>query len=326
MDRIKLAMLGYGNAGKAFKGLLEEKAGELAETLGVEFEFVSIVTRSKGDLLGSPMDTGFSIAETADYDILIELTPLDIRTGQPAISHIEAALSRGKDVITANKGPIAHAYRRLAEMARENGCMFCFETTVMDGTPVFNLVHDTLKYCRVTEIKGILNSTTNYILQGLEEGKPMEEIMEMGRELGFVEADPSMDTEGHDAAGKTAALLNVFMDGDLTPDRIERRGIAGIGPAELNSARAQGCTIKLVCRGWMEHGRARGRVAPELVPLEDLYSTIRGTSSVLSITTDLMGTLTIVEEDPQILQTAYGVFSDLVRIVTGEGGVYRPEE
>ena len=90
-------------------------------------------------------------------------------------------------------------------------------------------------------------------------------------------------------------------------------------------ARAAGCTLKLVCRGFLEHGKARGRVAPERIPLDHLYATVRGTSSVLSITTDLMGTLTIVEEDPQILQTAYGVFSDLVRIVTAEGGRYQSE-
>ena len=325
MDRIKLAMLGYGSAGRAFKDLLEEKAEELEAALGVAFEFTSIVTRSKGDLLGSPGETGLSAAESADYDILIELTPLEILTGQPAISHIEAALARGKDVITANKGPIAHAYRRLSAMARENGCMFCYETTVMDGTPVFNLVHDTLPFCKVTEIKGILNSTTNFILEELEKGLPLEEIMARGRELGFVEADPSMDIDGYDAAGKTAALLNVLMDAGITPQEVEREGIRGIGPRELAEAREAGCTIKLVCRGFLEHGKARARVAPERVPLDHLYATVRGTSSVLSITTDLMGTLTVVEEDPQILQTAYGVFSDLIRIVTAEGGRYQSE-
>lgn len=325
MDRIKLAMLGYGNAGRAFKNLLEEKAEELAAELGVEFEFAAIVTRSRGDLLGSPDETGLSAAESADYDILIELTPLDIKTGQPAIAHIEAALSRGKDVITANKGPIAHDFRRLSALARENGCMFCYETTVMDGTPVFNLVHDTLPFCKVLEFKGILNSTTNYILEELERGVPMEEILLKGRELGFVEADPSLDIDGYDAAGKTAALLNVLMDAGVTPEDVEREGIRGIGPGELVDARAAGCTIKLVCRGFLEHGKARGRVAPERIPLDHLYAAVRGTSSVLSITTDLMGTLTIVEEDPQILQTAYGVFSDLVRIVTAEGGRYQPE-
>jgi homoserine dehydrogenase len=315
MQTIKLAMLGYGNAGKAFKSLLEDKADVLAEAYDTSFEFVSIVTKSKGDLLGSPTDTALDVAVNADYDILIELTPLNIMTGQPAISHIEAALHRGKDVITANKGPIAHAYQRLADLAKQNGCAFFYETTVMDGTPVFNLVHDTLKFCTVTEVSGILNSTTNYILEEMEKGLHMDQIMEKGRELGFVEADPSMDTEGFDSAGKITALLNVLMDADLTPDQIDRKGIEDITYKDIEDAMAKGCKIKLVCKGWREHGKVYGRVAPELIPLTHLYATINGTSSILSITTDLMGKLTIIEEDPEILQTAYGVFSDLVRIV-----------
>jgi len=318
MQTIKLAMLGYGNAGKAFKSLLEEKAEALAEAYDTSFEFVSIVTKSKGDLLGSPTDTAMDVAENADYDILIELTPLNILTGEPAISHIEAALNRGKDVITANKGPIAHDYRRLMKMARQNGCSFFYETTVMDGTPVFNLVQDTLKFCTVTEVGGILNSTTNFILEEMEKGLPMAQILEKGREMGFVEADPLMDIEGYDSAGKITALLNVLMDADMTPDQIDRKGIEEITYKDIKDAADKGCKIKLVCKGWREHGKVYGRVAPEYIPLTHLYSTVNGTSSILSITTDLMGKLTIIEEEPEILQTAYGVFSDLVRIVEQE--------
>lgn len=317
MQTIKLAMLGYGNAGKAFKSLLEEKADALAEAYDAAFEFVSIVTKSKGDLLGSPTDTALDVAENADYDVLIELTPLNIKTGQPAISHIEAALNRGKDVITANKGPIAHDFARLKKLALHNGCSFYYETTVMDGTPVFNLVHDTLKFCQVTEVSGILNSTTNFILEEMERGLPMEQILEKGRDLGFVEADPLMDIEGYDSAGKITALLNVLMDGNLTPDQIDTKGIEDITYKDIRDAAEKGCKIKLVCKGWREHGKVFGKVAPELVPLTHLYATINGTSSILSITTDLMGKLTIIEEEPEILQTAYGVFSDLVRIVEG---------
>jgi homoserine dehydrogenase len=245
------------------------------------------------------------------------LTPLDIKTGQPAISHIEAALVRGKDVITANKGPIAHDYARLKRLAMQNGCSFYYETTVMDGTPVFNLVHDTLKFCTVTEVGGILNSTTNFILEEMERGLPMDQILEKGRELGFVEADPLMDIEGYDSAGKITALLNVLMEANLTPDQIDRKGIEEITYKDIRDASEKGCKIKLVCKGWREHGKVMGKVAPELVPLTHLYATVNGTSSILSITTDLMGKLTIIEEEPEILQTAYGVFSDLVRIVEG---------
>lgn len=310
-------MLGYGNAGKAFKKLLEDKSEALGKAYGVSFEFVSIVTKSRGDLLGSPMDTALDVAKCADYDVLIELTPLNIRTGEPAISHIEAALNRGKDVITANKGPIAHAYKRLANLAEQNGCAFYFETTVMDGTPVFNLVHDTLKFCTVTEVGGILNSTTNFILEEMGKGLPMDQIMDEGRAQGFVEADPSMDIEGFDSAGKLTALINVLMDGDMTPNEIDRQGIQDVTYEDIREAAAHGCKFKLVCKAWREQGKVYGRVAPEPIPTNHLYAAIKGTSSILSITTDLMGKLMIIEEAPEILQTAYGVFSDLVRIVEG---------
>jgi homoserine dehydrogenase len=315
MKKIRLAMLGYGNAGKAFKSLLEEKAETLAEKYGAVFEFASIVTKSKGDLLGDPSATAMDVAVNGDYDILIELTPLNILTGQPAISHIEAALQRGKDVITANKGPIAHDYKRLMKLAKQNGCAFYFETTVMDGTPIFNLVHDTLKFCTVTEVSGILNSTTNFILEEMEQGLPMDQIMSKGKELGFVEADPSMDIEGYDSAGKLTALLNVLMDAEMTPDQIQRKGIADITYQDVNDALSKDCKIKLVCKGWRENGKVYGRVAPEIIPMNHIYATVNGTSSILSITTDLMGKLTIIEEEPEILQTAYGVFSDLIRIM-----------
>ncbi len=315
MQIIKLAMLGYGNAAKAFKGLLEEKADELKAAYEVEFEFVSIVTKSKGDLLGSSTDTALDVAQNADYDILIELTTLNILSGQPAISHIEAALNRGKNVITGNKGPIAHAFQRLDNLAKENGCAFYYETTVMDGAPVFNLAQDTLKFCKVTEVSGILNSTTNYILEEMSKDIPMNEIMEKGRTLGFVEADPSLDVEGFDAACKLTALLNVLMDADMTPDQIQRKGIEDISYGDIRNASAEDCKIKLICKGWREHGKVYGRVAPEYIPINHLYATIGGTSSALSITTDLMGKLTIIEEEPYIQQTAYGVFSDLIRIV-----------
>jgi len=325
MRTIKLAMLGYGNAAKAFRSLLEEKADDLRDTYEVEFDFVSIVTKSKGDLLGSSTDTALDVAETADYDILIELTPLNIFTGQPAISHIEAALTRGKNVITANKGPIAHAFKRLDTLAKENGCFFYYETTVMDGAPIFNLTRETLKFCKVTEVSGILNSTTNYILEEMAKDIPMNEIIEKGKSLGFVEADPSLDVEGYDAAAKTTALLNVLMDADMTPDQIQRKGIEDISYGDIRNAAVEGCKIKLVCKGWREHGKVYGRVAPEYIPINHLYATVSGTSSVLTITTDLMGKLTIIEEDPDILQTAYGVFSDLVRIVEKEDAGYSEE-
>lgn len=340
MRQPKIAILGFGNAGQAFARLLIEKRKEIQDIYDQDPIVTAIVTRSRGCLVGEtgldlekiladlvnngqfdptdPMQSdanAIDVVNRADYDILVELTPLEIFSGQPAIDHIKAALIRNKHIITANKGPIAWAYRELRDMAKKQGVCFFYETTVMDGTPVFNLVEDTLPLCKVTRVEGILNSTTNFVLEELSKGIPMEEVMEEGRRRGFVEADPSLDLLGWDAAAKTSALLNVLMDADTTPDRIERKGIEDVTREQILDAASRGKRIKLLCRGEIKDGVVYGSVAPEEVDESDLFSTITGTSSVVRITTDLMGTLSIVEHDPEILQTGYGVFGDLLRIL-----------
>ena len=189
------------------------------------------------------------IVKHADYDVLIEMTPLDIFTGQPAIDHIEGAFNRKKHVITANKGPVAWKFRALKERAASQGVKFFYETTVMDGTPVFNLVEKTLQMAKVTEVSGILNSTTNFILEELAKGAPYDDIILRGRNMGFIEADSAMDIEGYDAAAKITALLNVLMDADITPDMVERKGIEDITEADITAADNRGNVIKLICKG-----------------------------------------------------------------------------
>jgi len=342
MKDLKIAMLGFGNAGQAFGRLLLDKEPEIRDRYDCNVKVVAITTGSRGSLANETgidlekacgdmeqlkrfdsKSTDYSslssmeVANDLDYDVLIEMTPLAIFSGQPAITHIGTALNRGKHAITANKGPIAWAFESLRKMAEKQGVQFFYETTVMDGTPVYNLVDETLKLCRVTEVKGILNSTTNFILEELAKGKDYDAILEEGKARGFVEADPSMDIEGWDAAAKTTALLNVLMGADITPLEIDRKGIEGITAEQIAEAAAKGKVIKLLCRGTIENGKVIGKVGPEAIDKNDLLATITGTSSVVSITTDLMGTISIVEHEPEIQQTAYGVLSDLVRVIRG---------
>lgn len=341
MRELKVAMLGFGNAGRAFAELILKKRGEIKQVYSCDVKVVAIATGSRGSLVNEAgidlskacrdMETlerfdadgvdysgigSMEIADTVDYDVLIELTPLAIFSGQPAIDHIKAAFNRGRHAITANKGPIAWAFEDLRRLAAERGVCFYYETTVMDGTPVFNLVDETLRMCRVTEVTGILNSTTNFILEELAKGKDYDAVILEGKERGFVEADPSMDVEGWDAAAKTTALLNVLMGAAMTPDQIHRKGIEDITVEQIRDAEARGKVIKLLCRGTVENGKVVGRVAPEEIDKNELSATITGTSSVVSITTDLMGTVSVVEHDPGIEQTGYGVFSDLIRVIT----------
>lgn len=339
---IRLAMLGFGNAGQAFARLLLAKREEILARYGFDVQVVAITTRSRGNLLDpSGIDlakalddlardgcfdqcsqdwsgiTSMEVAENVDYDVLLELTPLEIFSGQPAIDHLKAALTRGRHAITANKGPLAWAYRELKELATAHSVEFFYETTVMDGTPVFNLVVETLRLCKVTKVEGILNTTTNFVLEELASGKAYDQVIAEGKRRGFIEADPAMDLEGWDAAAKLTALLNVLMDAGITPRDIQVQGIQGITESDIQAAIRRGNRIKLVCRGWRDDaGQLHGQVGPEEVPADHLYATIDGTSSVVSITTDLMGKLSVVEHAPEIEQTAYGILSDLLRLLS----------
>lgn len=339
MKTMNLAIMGYGNAAQAFTRLLIDKR-EVLEAEGFQFQISAVTTGSKGNLefsegadpetvlnylkenghfrdfpnASTPKST-LEIIRTADYDILVELTPLNIFTGQPAISHIEEAMNRQKHVITANKGPIAWHYQGLKQLAESQGVQFLYETTVMDGTPVFNLVKETLPYCKVLEIRGILNSTTNFILGEMEKGTDYEVIMEEGRKRGFVEADPSMDTEGWDAAAKLTALMNVLMDAEMTPDQVTRQGINDITLTDIKDANNANCSIKLLCHAKRTEEGIRASVMPMRIPKTDIYANIDATSSIISIKTDLMGELSVIEHDPEIEQTGFGIFSDLVTLV-----------
>ena len=331
MRTVKLALVGYGNVGRAFVQMLGKRRAYLAEHCDSEVCITAVCTRSRGALVSpgglTPTEiaqgpyqkgcTAFDVIDGAEYDVMVELTPINIRTGQPAIDHIRHAFQRGKHVITANKGPIAWAYRELRELARKHHVQFCHEATVMDGVPVFNLTDETLKGCKILEVSGILNATTNYVLSEMEHGISWEDAVAEGQRRGFVEADPSMDLDGWDAAAKLTALMNVLMDVEITPEEIQREGIRGITPEQMAEARQNHQRLKLLCRGWLEIGRPVGVVAPQAVEADSLYASINGTAAMVTITTDLMGSISVVEHvyQPEIDQTAYGVFSDLLRVL-----------
>jgi len=337
----KLALLGFGNAGQAFAEMLLKKHDKIKEKYGYDVIVTAIATNTKGNLINpagidltktlSDLEkcgkfcnedeltdmTTLQIVAEADYDVAVEMTPLNIFTGQPAIDHIETAFGRQKDVITANKGPAAWKFSVLKKMAEDKGCKFFYETTVMDGTPVFNFVEKTLQLAEVTEVSGILNSTTNFILEEMAAGTPYDDIMQRGCELGFVEADPAMDIEGYDAAAKITALLNVLMDAGITPDMVERKGIEDITVEDIKAAESRGNVIKLLCKGKKNaDGTVVATVKPEEVPKSDMLASIDSTTSVVSITTDLMKKVSVVEHQPEIEQTAYGVFGDLLRVLS----------
>jgi homoserine dehydrogenase len=305
--------------GRAFARLLEQKRAVFP------FRIVAIHTARHGtayDPKGLPVVPVFGAAaasveeflDRAKSDVAIEITTLNPQTGEPALSHIRAAFARGCHVITANKGPIAHAFSALNEEARNAGVAFRFESTVMDGAPVFNMVRNNLPGVKILGFTGVLNSTTKIVLDAMRAGRSMTEGIEEAQRLGVAEADAGYDIDGWDAAAKTAVLANVLMDACVTPQDVDRRGIGSVTAEEMLALKREHKTLCLVSRGLATEEGLKMGVCPEILEDTDLLASVPGTSNLILLHTDLMGTVGTVALSPGVEQTAYGLFSDLVDI------------
>lgn len=316
---MNLALIGYGNVGRAFARLLEQKRALFP------FRIVAIHTARHGtafDLRGLPLEPAFGEAASSVEDFLdrsraevvFELSPLSPADGEPAIGHIRAAFARGMHVVTANKGPIAHAYADLRAEALRNGVEFRFESTVMDGAPVFNMARASLQGVEVKGFTGVLNSTSNVVIEAMERGLSLADGIAEAQRIGIAEADPSYDIDGWDSAAKTAALANVLMDARTTPLSVDTKGIRRLTPEKLGELKAAGKTVRLISRAHRSKDGLKLRVRAEVLDLTDPLASARATSNILLLHTDLMGTIGTVEMDPGVRQTAYGLLSDLIDI------------
>ncbi len=249
---------------------------------------------------------------TAGADVIFEATSLSVENGQPAADHIRAALEHGAHAITANKGPIVHAYRELRDLAVARGKRFLFESTVMDGVPIFSLFHE-LPAIHLNGFHGILNSTTNVILSQMEHGLSFEAALGKAQELGIAETDATHDIDGWDAAVKTAALITVLMDMPVRLSEIKREGIRGLSGDAVRAARKEGRPYKLVCRAQRSGAEVSASVRPEQLKMSDPMAGIAGTSSYVYFDTDIFPGLAVTEENPGLYATAYGMLADFVR-------------
>jgi homoserine dehydrogenase len=250
----------------------------------------------------------------AKADVLFEATSLNVADGHPAVDHIRAAIERGAHAITANKGPIVYAYRELRDLAATRGKRFLFESTVMDGVPIFSLF-DQMPAIHLQGFHGILNSTTNVILGEMEQGLSFDEALKKAQALGVAETDATHDIDGWDAAVKTAALITVLMDIPIRLDQIARDGIRDLTPQALRTAKRDGWAFKLVCRARRTASGVEASVGPEKVQSTQPMARINGTSSYIYFETDIFPGLAVTEENPGLYATAYGLLADWVRTV-----------
>lgn len=343
MRDISLVLVGFGNVGQALAQLLLRKESRLKEDFGLKFKITGIATGRHGmaiDETGIDIQKALKLAKAGqslsslskvpspasivDFiqqcpgNVMFENSPVNHHTGQPAIDHCKAAFTKGMHVVTANKGTVVHGYRELLELASVKGKRFLFESTVMDGAPIFSLFRCPLPVIELKGFHGILNSCTNLLLELMEQGKTFDEAVTYAQSIGITETDPSADIDGWDAAIKVAALSTVLMGIPLTPVQVDRTGIRAITPLQIDDAKKAGKRWKLVCTATRDGDSIHARVAPEQVsPLSPLYG-ITGTSSYVQFETDVLPGLGIVESNPGPDTTAYGLLADFINILRGQ--------
>ena len=340
MTHYNLALLGFGNVGQALASLLNHKQMELKSKYDLTFSVTGIATGSHGTAINPEgidlaealdvMNAGASLNQVsarsappdmADFihscgaQVLFENTPVNYESGQPAIDHLKLALELGMHAITANKGPVVHAYHQLTELAAAKGCKFFFESTVMDGAPIFSMFRNALPAAQLLAFEGILNSTTNLILTRMDGGEEFEQAVAYAQRIGIAETDPSGDIDGWDAAVKVSALVTVLMGMPLKPNEIERTGIREISLEEIERAQEQNQRWKLVCSAVREGKGVRARVAPQMVSPNSPLFQVEGTTSIVQFETDVLGSLSLIETDPGPHTTAYGLLADFIHAV-----------
>jgi homoserine dehydrogenase len=338
MKTFNLCFLGFGNVGRALVRLLGEKSAELRDSYGIEWRVAGVATRRMGwrasayglpvesllagELAGSqgasqPTNVREWLA-AARCDVLFETTSLEPLMGQPAIEHVRAALDAGAHVVTANKGTIVHGYQELDALARERGLRFLFEATVGD-MPVFSLFRECLPAARLLGFRGLFNSTTNIILEEIEEGRTFAEGVARAQLLGVTETDPAYDVDGWDSAVKVCALANVLMRVPLKLGEIEREGIRELDAASVRAARAAGRPYKLLSRAALgEDGRVAASVRAEQIAPDDPLAGASGTSLIVDFELDVLPGLTLTAHRPDLRSTAYGLLADFINAVRAE--------
>jgi homoserine dehydrogenase len=336
---MKILLIGFGTVGQGLSDLLLDKGAELKSAYGFEWTVVGIADMLKGSAYDpdgldlaealARVDRGESLSDwpgagrdwdapamiaAADADVMIEATYTDIETGQPATDHIRAALERGMHVTTTNKGPVALHSSDLIKLASDRGVRFLYEGTVMAGTPLLNLIREALAGANISEMKGILNGTTNYILTEMEGGMDYAAALAQAQELGYAEAVPDADVLGWDALAKVTILANTVFGGELTPADSPCTGITDITPDDIAAAQADAKRYKLIGRVWHDGEHIHGSVAPQLMDLSHPLAGVGGATNAMTISTDTLGEVTIVGPGAGRVETGFSLLNDLLTI------------
>jgi homoserine dehydrogenase len=327
---MRVLISGFGTVGQGFAEVLILRKDFFRERYGKDVNIVcamdssTYVSDQSGlspkELLERKKSTGkvgkesyqdpLKIMDSVDYDLLVEVSPTDIRTGGAGLKNIRHALESGKDVITVNKGPLALKFCELIALARKNNCKFRFEGSVGGAMPIINLCRESLVGENISSIRGILNGTCNFILSKMDNGQSFEQALKEAQQMGYAETDPTNDVEGYDSACKVVILANSIFRRNVTFSDVKITGITSITGEAVSLAASHNMVIRLI-------GEVSGdklEVAPRLVPRGHPLS-ITGTLNAAQVVTDLAGPITISGRGAGRIETASAILSDLVSIM-----------
>ena len=292
-------------------GIFDSK-GSAASSAGLDLNRLLETKRKYGNIKkyhNKEKDAnGLEMISGLEAEVLIETTTSNYKDAEPGMSHIVNAMKNGLHVITVNKGPLALAFPSLMELAIYNQVLLRFSGTVGGGTPILDYAKNSLRGERIVSFEGILNGTTNYILTNMANGMTFKAALADAKKKGYVEADPSLDIDGFDAAAKLVILANWIMDMKVTIKDIERKGISGVTTSDVKKAAARKCAVKLIASC-----DRKLVVGPKEIPLDDPLC-VNGTLNAITFNSEHSGQQTIIGRGAGGMETASSILRDLLDI------------
>lgn len=332
MNVVRVAIAGFGGVGRATASLLLARRERYRQVHGTDIRLVAVCGSRSGladpaGLEAARLDalvpglSGPAFIEASGADILIEAGPSDFRTGGPGLAYIRSALSAGSDAIVISKGALVHSGPELRGLARSKGAMLKLSGAAAAALPTIDLIEHSLQGCEVLEIEGILNATTNYLLDAMMTGNlGFDEALARAQAGGFAEADPRNDTEGWDTASKLILIANFGLDAALTMDDLSVEGIQSVAAHDIETWRKQGLVPKLVGSLIRADGATRAAVGIRKYPASDPLAHVSGKNKAIRITTDAMGETIAIGSGTEPLATAAAALKDLEHILTARSG------
>lgn len=314
----RVALFGLGVVGSGFCRLLNAKAAEIEQRFSARFEIAGVVVRDPTKIRAADLN---AYAVTDKPEVLLSDPSIDVAIEligghYEALHLIESSLSQRKHVITANKLLLSKELPRLRERARRQGVLLEYSASVCGSVPVLQAIDECRGNDEIEQIRGIVNGSTNYILTAMSEsGISFEEACGIAREQGFLEADPSLDLSGQDAAQKLSVMAFHAFDRHVKPRDMDVQGIEAVTAGAMKEAESRGKRIKLIASASKNaSGEVCCSVKPEEVDSQSLFASTRDEFNILALTTRYAGERILYGKGAGSYPTASAVLSDLIKL------------